>query len=223
MRSELGPIVRTMSLESAPVGATTMKVGRVGDVEIVATLTGMGMGPARRATEKLLDATKVDHVMVVGIAGGVHPEIGIGDLVYPDVVVDGSTETEYHPSHLGSPSARGTIVSSDDFTIEPAAVQRLVDRGVVAVDMETGAVAAVCTERGCTWSVIRSISDMAGDHPDDAVLGLAKPDGSPDARAAVKFLLTHPGRIPKLVKLAKGAKLAADNAARAAAAACASA
>jgi adenosylhomocysteine nucleosidase len=139
------------------------------------------------------------------------------------VVVDGSTQTEYRPDHLGSPDASGTIVSSDDFTIEPAAVQRLVEQGVVALDMETGAVAAVCTERGCAWSVIRSISDMATDHPDDAVLGLAKPDGSPDAGAAAKFLLTHPGRIPKLVRLARGAKLAATNAARAAANACANA
>jgi adenosylhomocysteine nucleosidase len=223
MKSELAPIAKTMSLETAVVDGRTMKVGRVGDVEVVATLTGMGMGSARRATEQLLDATAVDHVMVVGIAGGVHPEIAVGDLVFPDVVVDGSTETEYRPVHLGSPTARGTIVSSDDFTIEPVAVQRLVDRGVVAVDMETGAVAAVCTERGCAWSVIRSISDMATDHPDDAVLGLAKPDGSPDARAAAKFLLTHPGRIPKLVKLAQGARLAATNAARAARQACASA
>jgi adenosylhomocysteine nucleosidase len=223
MRSELSPIVKTMALESGLVGDRPAKVGRLGDVEIVATLTGMGMGPARRAAEQLLDATTVDHVMVVGIAGGVHPEIAVGDLVYPDVVVDGSTEAEYRPHHLGTPEIRGTIVSSDDFTIEPAAVQRLVEQGVVALDMETGAVAAVCTERGCAWSVIRSISDMATDHPDDAVLGLAKPDGSPDAGAAAKFLLTHPGRIPKLVRLARGAKLAATNAARAAANACANA
>jgi adenosylhomocysteine nucleosidase len=223
MRSELAPIVKTMALESAEVGGTKVKVGHVGDVEVVATLTGMGMGPARQATERLLEATAVDHVMVVGIAGGIHPGIGVGDLVFPDVVVDGSTQTEYRPDHLGSPDASGTIVSSDDFTIEPAAVQQLIDRGVVAVDMETGAVAAVCVERGYAWSVIRSISDMATDHPDDAVLGLAKPDGSPDAKAAAKFLLTHPGRIPKLMKLAKGARLAAANAARAAARACATA
>jgi nucleoside phosphorylase len=223
MRSELAPIVKAMGLESAEVGGSKAKVGRVGGVDVVATLTGMGMGPAREATERLLDATPVDHVMVVGIAGGIHPEIAVGDLVFPDVVVDGSTQTEYRPDHLGSPEISGMIVSSDDFTIEPAAVQRLVDRGVVAVDMETGAVAAACVERGCRWSVIRSISDMATDHPDDAVLGLAKPDGSPDAKAAAKFLLTHPGRIPKLVRLAKGARLAATNAANAATRACATA
>jgi nucleoside phosphorylase len=221
MRSELAPVAKAMSLRSAPVGDGTMKVGRVGDTEIVATFTGMGMGLARQAAQQLLDATTVDHVMVVGIAGGLAPAVTVGELVYPEVVVDGTTGTEYVPSHLGAPATRGTIVSSDDFVVDPARVEELVGRGVVALDMETGAIAAVCATRGVPWSAIRSISDMAHDHPDDAVLGLAKPDGTPDGRAAAKFLLTHPKRIPQLLKLARDGRAAAVNAARAAAEACA--
>jgi nucleoside phosphorylase len=221
MRSELAPVVRVMQLETGQIGDTTVKVGRVGDTEVVATLTGIGMEPARQVTEQLLDATAVDHVMVVGIAGGVGPSVRIGDLVFPRVVVHGHTEEEYRPDHLGEPVTMGTIVSSDDFMVDPDVVAALVERGVVALDMETGAVAAVCAQRGVPWSVVRAISDMATDHPDAAVLGLTKPDGSPDAKAAAKFLLTNPGRIPQLMKLAKGAKLAATNAANAAAKACA--
>ena len=63
---------------------------------------------------------------------------------------------------------------------------------------------------------------MATDHPDDAVLSLAKPDGSPNGPAIAKFILTKPWRIPMLAKLQQGAKLAATNAARAAATACGS-
>jgi nucleoside phosphorylase len=223
MRSELAPVVRVMKLETGQIGDTTVKVGRAGDTEVVATLTGIGMEPARQVTERLLDTTTVDHVMVVGIAGGVGPSVGIGDLVFPRVVVHGHTEEEYRPDHLGEPVTMGTIVSSDDFMVDPDVVAALIERGVIALDMETGAVAAVCAQRGVPWSVIRAISDMATDHPDGAVLGLTKPDGSPDGKAAAKFLLTNPGRIPQLMKLAKGAKLAATNAARAAAKACATA
>lgn len=223
MRQELAPIVTTMSLESAPVGDVVMKVGRVGDVEVVATTTGIGMGPARETTERVLAGTGADHVMVVGIAGGVGPSVAIGDLVFPSVVVDRSTGNEYEPAHLGAPEARGTIVSSDDFLVQPGMVAQLVEQGVIALDMETGAVAAVCTERGVRWSVIRSISDMATDHPDDSVLKMANPDGSANGREVAKFLLTKPWRIPKLAKLAQGSRVACTNAARAAAKACATA
>lgn len=221
MRSELAPVVQVMKLETGHIGETRVKVGRVGDTEVVATLTGIGMEPARRTVEQLLDAAPLDHVMVVGIAGGVGPTVAVGDLVFPRVVVHGPTGEEFRPDHLGDPVTMGTIVSSDDFVVEPEFLAALIARGVVALDMETGAVAAACSQRGVSWSVVRSISDMATDHPDAAVLSLTKPDGSPDARAAAKFLLTHPGRLPQLMTLAKGAKLAANRAARAAAKACA--
>ena len=223
MRSELAPVVQVMKLESGRIGDTKVKTGRVGDTEVVATLTGIGMEPARKTVEQLLDATTVDHVMVVGVAGGVGPTVGIGDLVFPRVVVHGHTEEEFRPDHLGDPVTVGTIVSSDDFIVEPDRVAALIERGVVALDMETGAVAAVCAQRGVPWSVVRSISDMATDHPDAAVLTMINADGTPDGRAAVKFLLKNPKRIPALMKMAKGGRLAANNAAKAAARICASA
>jgi nucleoside phosphorylase len=216
MRQELAAVVKAMSLETGQVGDVTMEVGRVGEAEVVATTTGMGMDLARRRTEELLDATPVDHVMVVGIAGGVGPTVAVGDVILPRIVVDGSTETEYRPDHLGAPVTEGTIVSSDDFMVDPDVVAALVERGVIALDMETGAVAAVCAQRGYSWSVVRSISDMASDHKDDSVLGLAHPDGSPNPSAAVKYLLTHPWRIPTLARIAKGSMTAMANAANAA-------
>ena len=57
--------------------------------------------------------------------------------------------------------------------------------------------------------MIRAISDMATDHPDDSVLGLAKPDGSANGPAVAKFLLTKPWRIPHLARLQRDSKIAA--------------
>ena len=120
MRQELAPVVQAFSLEKTTIGGDrTMQSGRIGETEIVATTTGIGTAGAKRATEQLLDATPVDHVMVVGIAGGVGPTVKIGDLIFADVVIDKSTGTEYRPTHLGAPTARGTIVTSDDFLVEP--------------------------------------------------------------------------------------------------------
>src|SRR5262245_23683690 len=55
MKQELAAVVKAMSLETGQVGDVTMKVGRVGDTEVVATTTGMGMDLARSRTEALLD------------------------------------------------------------------------------------------------------------------------------------------------------------------------
>lgn len=221
MRSELAPVVQAFSLTRATEGDTKLSTGSLGDTEIVATTTGIGTAGARAATERVLE-TQPDHVMVVGIAGGVGPTVKIGDLIVPSVVVDKFSGTEYRPSHLGTPApaARGRIVTSDDFLIDRGMLDELIAADVIALDMETSAVAEVCVARGVDWSVIRAISDMATDHPDDAVLGLANPDGTANGAAVAKFLLTKPWRIPSLAKLQRGSKLAATAAARAAARAC---
>ena len=144
MRQELAPVVQAFSLQRATIGETIVQTGRIGETEIVATTTGIGTAGAKRATEHLFDTTPVDHVMVVGIAGGVGPTVKIGALIFADVVIDKSTGTEYRPAHLGAPARRGTLVTSDDFLVEPGMVEELTAAGVIALDMETSAVAAVC-------------------------------------------------------------------------------
>ena len=129
--------------------------GRVGDVEIVATRTGIGTEPATRATQRLLDTASIDHVLVVGIAGGVHPDSNIADIIVPATVVDSATGTEYVPVTLGGREGIGTLLTSDGLVVDLEDFGELAGRGIVALDMETAAVAAVCEARGCAWSVVR--------------------------------------------------------------------
>ena len=108
-------------------------------------------------------------------------------------------------------------MSSDHLLVDPDAAARLAERGVVAIDMETAAVAAVCAERGCPWSVVRAVSDRADDGTTDAaILSLLGAEGNPDLGAALRFVLRNPGRVPQLVRLARGAALATRSAADAA-------
>ena len=86
--------------------------------------------------------------------------------------------------------------------------------------METSAIAAVCERRRCPWSVLRAISDRAGDPAiDSAVLGLAGPDGGPHLPALARFVLTRPWRLALLARLARDMRIAANAAASAAVAA----
>jgi adenosylhomocysteine nucleosidase len=85
---------------------------------------------------------------------------------------------------------------------------------VVALDMETAAVAKVCDEHDVPWSVVRAISDRAGDGTvDGETVGLTHPDGRPNVSAVARYLVRHPDALPRLVRLGKGAKLAAARAA----------
>ncbi len=212
MPSELAAVAKVLGLRSAGDGTY---LGRLDAVEVVAMRTGMGLALATDAVTRLVDEHRVDHVMVVGIAGGIGPT-RVGEVVCPAVVVDRATGSEFVATPTGP--VAGTISSSDEFVVDPARVAVLVLEGVRALDMETAAIAAVCAARGVPWSAVRAISDLATDHPDAAVLGLAHPDGSPNVRAAVRFMFTHPGRIPGLVRLgrnsSRAARAAAEEAAR---------
>ena len=65
-----------------------------------AGLLGMGPDTARRATERLLDTETFDHVMVVGIAGGLpSDDISLGDVVLSTRVLDFSVEARKFQEH----------------------------------------------------------------------------------------------------------------------------
>jgi hypothetical protein len=90
----------------------------------------------------------------------------------------------------------------------------------VALDMETAAVAAACEARDVPWTVVRAISDRATDGSvDDEVFHLSRQDGTPDPMAVLRYVVRHPGRVPGLARMARGAGLATARAATAAVAA----
>ncbi len=211
MPSEFASLVKALALQRGDGGFT----GSAGAIQLVAGKTGIGTRRAAEATERMLDTADVDHVMVVGIAGGMGSS-KVGDIVYPEVVVDKASGAEYRPSNLTPVEPRGRLVTHDDFDMQPAERDALVAAGFIAVDMETAAIAGVCERRGVEWSTVRSISDLVGVTPGD-VIGLANADGTPNLGASLRYVLTKPWRIPKLVRLGLDSQRAAKGAAEAAA------
>ncbi len=217
MPSELKPLIRPLSLRRSRSADGGLLRGGIGRVEVVATMTGIGTRAAARTAECVLDVTPIDHLVVVGIAGGIGASVDIGDLVVPALVIDLPTGAQYQPNILGDTASRGTLVTSDELLVDQDELLRLERQGVIAVDMETAAIAAVCERRQCPWSVFRAISDRADDgFTDSDVFGLAGPDGRPNLPALVRFVLTKPGRIAQLARLARGLRLATNTAASAA-------
>lgn len=210
---ELRPLRRRLRLRRSGLGYA----GRVGDRELIALVTGMGGALARAATVQLLDAVDVEWVIVVGITGAIENETPIGTLVLPELVIDGADGSQHRPTPLPLGNALGTMWTTDELILDPAQHADLRARGVISLDMETAAVAEVCEERGVPWSVVRAISDRASDGSVDAeVFGLSHQDGTVNIAAVARYLVRHPEAVPRLVRLARGSKLATERAADAA-------
>jgi adenosylhomocysteine nucleosidase len=218
MQPELQPIVRRLGLE----GDGTLYRGLAGAVEVVAMLTNIGMANGASAAKRMLEH-RVDHVMVVGIAGGVDEEaLEIGDVIVPEVVVRRESGREFRPTFVGDIVPGGTLSCGDDLITDPAVLSVMAADGVIAVDMETAAVAEVCEGAKVPWSVFRGISDFAGEGlVDDALFALTQPDGTADQSALTKYLEENPDRLEILQRLAKDTEKATVGAAEAAIAACA--
>jgi adenosylhomocysteine nucleosidase len=222
MPNELRPVVRMLGLRrTGERGGVPVYTGTVDGVEVVATRTGIGRALAEAVTEQLLQATDVDRVIVVGIAGGLKPLSAVGELIVPEVVVDDATGERFRATPAGDVTPKGVLRTGDeaDYGLDDGDVARLRDEGFTALDMETAAVARVCERNGIPWLAFRAISDMAGDESlGPVVMTLVNPDGSPRVWAGIRFLLTHPQRIRRFVRLGRDAQAATIAAAEAAAA-----
>lgn len=211
MPMELTPLRRKLGLTKRRVGSLDVYRGHLDGRPVVAIVTGMGTALAADHVERLVDTVGIDRVVVVGITGAVDEATPIGTLILPDWVVDAASGARYRPDRLGRGVPGGTMWTSDRLVTDPVEVAALRSEGVVALDMETAAIAEVCERRGIPWSVFRCISDRATDGSvDEALLGLSRPDGTPDAKAVVALVARRPGRVPGLVRMARQAKLASE-------------
>jgi adenosylhomocysteine nucleosidase len=213
MPLELRPLRRCLHLRKTQLG----HVGQIGEHQVIATVSGVGTALARAATVRLLDAVDVDWAIVVGIAGAIEDQLPIGTLVFPDLVIDGADGEAHRPTPLRIGTPCGTLWTTDELLLDRTQHADLRRDGVVALDMETAAVAKVCGDRGVPWSVVRGISDRASDGTVNAeIFGLTRADGRPNLPAVGRYLVRHPDGLARLLRLGRGSRLAAERAADAA-------
>lgn len=209
MVQELGPLRRRLGLRPVAGDVAHLYEGTSGGRRIVGVVTSMGTAAATDVTSAVLDRYDVDHLLAIGIAGAVAEDLAIGELLAPAAVEVEHTGERLDHAPLGGVAPRGTLLSTDRLHNTPEALAELRARDVVAVDMETAAIALVADARGVPWSVLRAISDRAGDPlVDDELLAMTRADGSADIGATARYLIRHPGRIPHLARLGRGMRAA---------------
>ncbi len=117
--------------------------------------------------------------------------------------------------------AKGKLVTTEAATLDHDLSRRFFQEGFLGVDMESSAVAEVCEQRGCPWSVYRCVGDRWFDGLlDERVLAMTNPDGSGNASEMKRLLSEDPGLAPKLERLARETSMAARRAAEAAVRGC---
>jgi adenosylhomocysteine nucleosidase len=217
MRPELKAIVQSFDLKPTAEDPVFSHTGTAGAWEVVSFVTGMGPGLAREATQKALAAGTFDHVMVVGIAGGLDPALPVGSLMVPSRVQLYPDGPEYHTHPLPPRQAAGGLMTTNGLFDGDDVWRPILERGFGAVDMEAAGVAEVCEAAGVAWSVYRGISDRPDERiVDQAVFSLSKPDGSADPVALAKYLARDPRRAKALAHLNRCMQVAARVAADAA-------
>lgn len=215
MKPELKAIVKAFALEPCSGDPVFSHTGTAGSWGVSALVTGMGPALARDATRRALAAGSFDHVMVIGIAGGLDPAFPVGSLFVPSRVALYPDGPEFTSHPIPPREAAGGLMTTDGLFDNDQVWRPILERGFGAVDMEAAGTAEVCEAEKVGWSVYRGISDRPDEHiVDQAVFSLSKPDGSADPVAVAKYLARDPRRAKALAHLNRcmqeAASLAAD-------------
>jgi nucleoside phosphorylase len=217
MRPELRAVVRAGALERTALDAPFSHRGTAGSWTVRAGIIGVGPARARQATDRILAKEPFDHVMVVGIAGGLDPALPVGALMVPGQVRLYPDGPLYRSRPLPSRRAEGNLMTTDGLLSAEETWRAILESGFGAVDMEAAGVAEACARAGVDWSVYRGISDRPDENiVNQAVFGLSKPDGSADLLAVGRYLVRDPRRARTLAHLNRCMGHAANVAAAAA-------
>ncbi len=167
----------------------TLHTGQLDGLDVLITVGGIGKVNAAMTSTYLLMAGATQ-VVFTGVAGGVHPELRVGDIVVSsdcvqhdvDVTALGYRLGEIPGETLSWPADErlqalaleaaheiqgvnvtgGRVVSGDMFVASPEKVVWLWQHfGAACAEMEGAAVAQVCSRHGVPFVIVRSVSDTA--------------------------------------------------------------
>ena len=197
---------------------------RVGEKEIVAIATGVGLARARAAAQKAFDAyPKAELAIGTGVAGALAEHLKPGDLILAEcVIVHRSATTppedldaiqEERVSEIaqtliaaGRSHFSGAILTSHDALADGVEKRRAGEvTGALAVDMETAAIAEEANSRGIPFVCLRAIIDEV----DDQVIE-PKVDAEGNIRplATAANALRNPGKLLELPQMMRNLGLA---------------
>ena len=145
-----------------------------------------------------------DLVVSAGACGALAPQLTVGALVVPSVVLD-PAGGRWSTATLPRLRAEGTLLTVADVIETPADKARLwMETGAVAADMESAAVMAWARARNVPAAVVRAVSDDAEHGVPAALASAVAEDGRVRPLRAVTAALTRPSGLGTLLDLRAG-------------------
>lgn len=149
-----------------------------------------------------------DLVLSAGACGALAPELAVGDLVVPEVVLDAAGR-RWPTTRVRRLVVAGTLLTVGEAVETPAQKSRLwLETGARAVDMESAPILAWAVERGVPGAVIRAVSDGAGRGIPAALAASVGDDGRVRPLRAVTAALARATAFSDLVELRAGTEAA---------------
>jgi len=165
---------------------------------------------AHRAAEHLA-RQGVAGLVSFGLAGGLDPALPAGTVLAPGAVrLDGRTipvDTALARA-LGGPDRHVLLCGTSAVATVADKAREWRETGCAAVDLESGAVAAVAAAYGLPFAVLRAVCDPAGRGLPPAALAALDGQGAIGIGRVLASVLAHPGQVPALLGLARDAAAA---------------
>ncbi len=192
---------------------------------VFTVITGIGRQNAEKSVRNMLAACSPELVLTCGFAGGLNPDLKIGDVVFEvpsrsrrgnEAQTENGNQSE--PPHVGSYDkllAAGAknvrFFCAERIATTVAEKKQLCEQtGADAVEMESAAIHAVCADKNIPCVTVRVISDTAGEDLPLDFNALAKSDRSIDFGKLAWAIAKSPGKIGALMALQKKTSFAAE-------------
>lgn len=168
-------------------------------------LTGIGKKNAEKAVRDYLQKNTPQQVFTCGFAGGLDPNLNIGDVVFGTVdwLVDKAL------AEAGARPASFYCAPHMVTTAKAKAELREKTRASV-VEMESVFIYQVCLEHNISCATVRVISDVAEEDLPLDFNQLSNPDQSLNFGKLAWAVAKSPGKIPALLRLQRNSKFAAE-------------
>jgi adenosylhomocysteine nucleosidase len=192
------------------------------DVSIL--ITGIGRKNAGKSVRESLATNSPELVLTCGFAGGLNPELKIGEVVFeltdrrgefhePQTKkkIRDSQSSPLREKLLAAGAKPAKFFCADRIATTVDEKRKLrAETGADAVELESGAIHAICRERGIPCATVRVISDTANEDLPLDFNRLSKPDMNLDYGKLAWAIAKSPGKIGALLKLQKQARFAAE-------------
>jgi adenosylhomocysteine nucleosidase len=175
---------------------------RIPDVSIL--ITGIGCQNAETSLRKFLEKNLPKLVLTCGFAGGLNPELETGDVVF----MTGYPALEERLADADATLAN--FFTAPRIATTVAEKKKLRDEtGADVVEMESGAILAVCRESQIPCAMVRVISDAADENLPLDFNKLSRPDMSLHYGKLFLAIAKSPWKIGALMELQKKTNFAA--------------